>query len=118
MDEEDDVIFDSPQRRLITFVRNQRKDCVSTKNYAKLNFQELMRIHLFMHSPNIFGNECTIYTHEKLKKSYVAVSYNGRKVSLLRLLYLNFVDDIKDNDVLKCSCEHQGVCMTMAHYSI
>ena len=106
----------SPQNIFRDFLRNQRKDVTPIGRYGKLNFVECLRINKFLHNVDIFTDKCVVYENKnKNNKTYISISYNGKKVSLLKLLYLNFVDDITNHSHIKYLCEHNGLCLSIKH---
>ena len=65
----------------------------------------------------LFGSECSLWkgyiTNNKSK--YVNFYFNGNKMALHRLLYLNFIDDLHDNIYLSYKCNNEGVCCNINH---
>ena len=85
----------------------------------KLKENDLKRI--IKYTDNcLFGNECTLWkgyiTNNKSK--YVNFYFNGNKVALNRLLYLNFIGHIHDNVYLSYKCKNEGVCCNINHIII
>jgi hypothetical protein len=110
-------IEDSPQVRFIKFIEKQRKDIKAFKLYDKMYYDDMKRIHMIMGSVDIFGDECVVYDGKFKKNNYIVLSFNGKKVSLLKLLYLNYVDDL-DNDAKYVSfCNNKGLCMCLNHFT-
>ena len=68
----------------------------------------------------LFGNECSLWkgyiTNNKSK--YVNFYFNGSKIALHRLLYLNFIEHIHDNVYLSHKCKNEGVCCNINHIII
>lgn len=85
----------------------------------KLKENDLKRI--IKYTDNcLFGNECSLWkgyiTNNKSK--YVNFYFNGNKMALHRLLYLNFIGNIHDNVYLSCKCKNEGVCCNINHIII
>jgi hypothetical protein len=109
----------SPQfklRYLLNFQR-QRKNITDVGNYGKLDFQDIKRLDMYIKG-NIFSSkECCLYTGE-IKKKYSTISYKGKKVSVLRLLYHNYIKDVQADDTLEYLCDKTGVCCNLRHFKI
>ena len=107
----------SPQYNLRHLLFYQRKNLIDVGNYGKLDFNDIKRLDLYING-NIFDDKsCSLYTGE-IKKKYSTISYKGKKVSVLRILYHNFVDDINKDDILEYICEYPGLCCTLSHFKI
>lgn len=113
----DEEFPNSPQQVFRTFLRNQRKNITPIGSYDSMNFFECLRINRFIRNANIFSDNCIVFDNKNKKnnKNYISVSYNGKKVSLLKLLYINFVDDIPENKHIKYLCDHGGLCLSLKH---
>ncbi len=68
---------------------------------------------------DIFGNECCLWngyvTRSGTHSSYINFWFKGKKTSLHRLLYNNFVGDLEDTAYLKYTCSNKGVCCNVNH---
>jgi len=85
----------------------------------KLKDNDLKRI--IKYTDNcLFGNECSLWkgyiTNNKSK--YVNFYFNGNKLALHRLLYLNFISNIDDNIYLSHTCKNGGICCNINHIII
>lgn len=88
---------------------------VDLKN--KLNFLDLKRISSNIEN-DMFGEECCLWSGPIITtngKKYISFFFNGKKISLNRLLYINFVGELKSNEYLKYSCENNGTCCNVKH---
>lgn len=96
-------------------IKNQRKGLCSEK---QLDLSDLKRISNYL-GAGIFGDKCSLWTgyitNFKNKGSYINFFFKGKKISLSRLLYYNFIDDIDDNEYLKYSCDNKGKCCCLNH---
>ncbi len=102
---------------LSKLIKNQRNDISLNK---KLAFTDLTRISNNL--PNdIFSDDCCIWSgyitnlKSKKKNCYVSFFYKNKKVSLHRLLYANYIGNIKDNEYIKYTCNNKGTCCTLNH---
>jgi hypothetical protein len=86
----------------------------------KLDVKSLARISRNV-DKSIFGSECVIWkgyiTYIKgTDVFYINFFFNKKKHALHRLLYLNFIGDIKDNEYIKYSCDNKGKCCNINHF--
>ncbi len=102
-------------RELLT---RQLKNVCSTK---KLSYNDVKRISKFL-SSSIFDKEkCSLWTgyvtNEKnqSKGTYINFYFNKKKIALHRLLYLNYLGDISNDEYIKFSCENKGKCCNINH---
>ncbi len=51
------------------------------------------------------------------KTEYINFYFNGKKVALHRLLYINFKGNLRDNDYLEYKCENKGKCCNIKHFT-
>jgi len=103
---------------LVTLLEKQRKDVPITK---KLRYNDMKRLCKYIDS-NIFDeNVCTLWNGyitnvENVNKGvYINFYFKGKKIALHRLLYINFVRDLADDEYLKYSCENKGKCCNVTH---
>jgi len=103
---------------LIELIQNQIKTVTNDK---KLLYNDLRRISKYL-SKSIFCNECSLWNgyvtmiKNDKKKSYINFYFNGKKYSLHRLLYLNYIGNLDDSEYIKFSCENKGKCCTINHF--
>ena len=86
----------------------------------KLSLSDLKRV--VSHLPkDIFSEDCCIWSgyitnlNNKNKNCYVSFFYKNKKIALHRLLYLNFVENLNDNEYLKFTCDNKGKCCSLKH---
>jgi hypothetical protein len=104
---------------MIELLQNQRKTIPSDK---KLLYNDLKRISKYL--PNsIFNNECSLWigyiTSIKgvnNENQYINFYFKGKKHSLHRLLYINFIGDLNDNEYIKFKCVNKGKCCNIYHF--
>jgi len=94
----------------IEMINNQRKDI---KEDQKLYWKDMKRIIKYIDS-SIFNQNCCIWkgyiTYNK--NYYVNFYLHGKKISLHRILYINFVDDLFENRYLTFKCNNIG-CISL-----
>jgi len=99
-------------------LRKQLKNIIVNK---KLNYNDIKRISKFLSSSIFDKNKCSIWagyvTNEKNKSkgTYINFYFNKKKIALHRLLYINYVEDISNNEYLKFSCSNKGKCCNVSH---
>ena len=88
------------------FIKYQRKDI---PNKLKLKYDDIIRI--IKHTNNsIFTNECSLWDSD-----CTYFYFNKKKHSLQRLLYINFIDDLHDNEYIKFNCPNKNICCCINH---
>lgn len=87
-------------------VKNQRDDI--PEDY-KLYYKDMKRVIKKIDS-SIFNENCTIWKgYITFNKNYYVNFYlYGKKLSLHRLLYINFIGDLYDNTYLTFKCKNKG----------
>jgi hypothetical protein len=103
---------------LIELIQNQKKN---TNNDKKLLYNDLRRISKYLHT-SIFINECSIWTgyitqiKNDDKNLYINFYFKGKKYSLHRLLYVNFIGELADSEYIKFNCANKGKCCNINHF--
>ena len=102
---------------LTELLDKQLKDVVLNK---KLIYKDFVRILKNINSSLFCKDFCCIWTgyvviDEKDKSSYINFYFKQKKVSLHRLLYINFVEPLQDNEYIKFSCRNRGKCCNINH---
>lgn len=95
-------------------IQNQLPDIRKSGNYSKMSFRDLKRLDMYVEG-NIFDNDNCIRYIGELKKNTAIFSFKGKKVSLHRLLYHNFINPIIRTDIIKFKCPNKGVCANINH---
>jgi len=109
----------SPQfklRYLLNFQR-QRSNIKEIGNYGKMDFHDIKRLDMYIKGNIFVSDNCCLYTGE-IKKKYSTISYKGKKVSVLRLLYHNYINDVESEDIVEYLCEKVGICCNLRHFKI
>jgi hypothetical protein len=103
----------SPQLKLSKMVDMQRPDIPDIGNYGKLEYTDIKRLDRYIDG-DIFGGSCCVYNGER-KSNYTTLSYRSKKISVLRLLYHNYVSNIQQVDKIKYLCDNKGICCNIHH---
>jgi len=106
----------SKNKILVELINNQNDEI---ENKKRLDVKSLQRISRNIED-SIFGDKCVIWQGyityiESTNVHYVNFFFNGKKHALHRLLYLNFIGDVKSNEYLKYSCPNKGKCCNINH---
>ena len=95
-------------------IKKQLPNVYKIGNYSKMSFRDLKRLDTYIEGDIFNTDECMRYTGE-LKKNTAIFSFKGKKVSLHRLLYHNFIGPINRSDVIKFKCPNCGLCANLNH---
>jgi len=103
----------TPQEIFLKFLENQKDSIPTYQNYGKMFFEDIQRLELNI-KDDIFSDHCCIYNGE-IKNGFASISFKGKKVSVQRLLYHNYIGTIRRNQIIKYSCENKGICCCLNH---
>ena len=87
----------------------------------KLNYNELKRLTKYIDDTIFNESKCCIWKgyitniNNPSKGIYVNFYFRGKKPVLHRLLYINFVGPLGDDEYLKFVCENKGKCCNIKH---
>jgi hypothetical protein len=96
----------------------QLKNVCPTK---KLSYNDIKRISNYLNVSIFDNNKCSLWngyiTNEKnqTKGTYINFYYNKKKIALHRLLYINYIGEITNDEYIKFSCENKGKCCNINH---
>ena len=117
-DEKLEKIPDDNNFLLMELLKRQNKNISSDK---KLKYNDIKRISKFLSSSIFSEDKCSIWTgyitNEKnqSKGTYVNFYFNKKKIALHRLLYINYIGDVSNNEYIKFSCKNKGKCCNINH---
>ena len=86
----------------------------------KFTFSDLKRISSNL-SNDIFDDNCSLWNgyvtnlNSAKNNCYISFFYKNKKMALHRLLYINFIGELKDDEYLKFNCENKGKCCSLNH---
>ena len=107
-----------PENILRGLVAKQLKNVQSSK---KLQFTDLKRISKKLDGSIFDPNVCCLWTgyitniNNVAKGIYINFYFNGKKVALHRLLYINFIGPLDEDEYIKFTCKHKGKCCNIHH---
>jgi hypothetical protein len=99
-------------------INNQLKNINSDK---KLTFRDIKRICKNLNTNKFEKKKCSLWTGKVTnmninnKAKYINFYFRGKKRALHRLLYINFVGELNDDEYLKFCCENKGICCNIHH---
>lgn len=106
----------SKNKILVELVDKQLRD---VENEKRLDVKSLQRISRNVEG-SLFGDKCIIWQGyityiSSTDVHYINFFFNGKKHALHRLLYLNYMGDVKKNEYLKYTCPNKGKCCNINH---
>lgn len=87
----------------------------------KLQYSDIKRICKYIDTSIFDGESCCLWDgyitniNNINKGTYINFYFKKKKVALHRLLYTNFVEDLKKEEYLKFTCENKGRCCNVKH---
>lgn len=87
----------------------------------KLQYNDIKRVSKYVSSSIFDENNCCIWTgyitnsKNKNKGTYINFYFKKKKIALHRLLYINFVGKLQNDEYLKFSCNNKGKCCNIHH---
>jgi len=87
----------------------------------KLQYFDMLRISRHITTSIFDDNECCIWNgyisnvNHTEKCMYINFYFKGKKVALHRLLYINFIGQLDDDEYLKLICKNKGICCNVNH---
>ncbi len=96
------------------------KQLKNVSSDKKLQYTDLKRICKYINSSLFDENNCCLWhgyvtNGNNNKGTYVNFYFRKKKAALHRLLYVNFVGELLDDEYLKFNCEHRGKCCNINH---
>jgi len=114
-------LYDKIKDKNVYFNEMLKKQIDGIPSDKKLNYNDIRRISKFIKSSIFDKKKCSIWdgyiTNENnsTKGTYINFYFNKKKIALHRLLYINYIGLLSDNEYLKFSCENKGKCCNIHH---
>jgi hypothetical protein len=107
----------SKKKKILSELTSSQIKIIETTK--KFTYRDIMRICKHINK-SIFGKQCSLWegfvANIKANKSpYINFYFRGKKLALHRLLYINYVESLKDNEFIKYSCKNKGRCCCLNH---
>jgi hypothetical protein len=102
---------------LSELIRNQRKN-VDYDN--KLYLSDMQRIVKFIPCSIFLENVCCCWEgyitnkNKPNKATYINFYFKHKKKALHRLLYINYIDSLNDDEYIKFKCDNKGFCCSLS----
>lgn len=103
---------------LYELTKNQRENINYNK---KLLYNDIKKISENLNESIFNNNNCCIwqgFITTTNKNNYIHFYFNNKKILLQRLLYLNYVDELNDNEYIKFKCLNKGICCNINHFYV
>ncbi len=104
------------------FLKEMLTKQIKTVNSSKkLSYNDIKRISKFLNISIFDEDQCSLWTgyitNEKnqSKGTYINFYFNKKKIALHRLLFLNYIGEISNEEYIKFSCENKGKCCNINH---
>ena len=97
---------------------NKQKQNITTN---KLEYKDLKRISSNIDSSIFDTDKCSLWKGSCINinnKNYVNFYYCGKKKSIQRLIYNNYVDNIDDTRYIHYMCVNKGLCCNINHFTV
>ncbi len=97
------------------------KQLKETPSKIKLQYNDLKRISKYINTSIFDETECCLWNgyvtneNKKNKGTYINFYFKNKKMALHRLLYINFIENLSDDEYLKFNCENKGRCCSISH---
>lgn len=68
---------------------------------------------------SIFSSDCCVWQgyitnlNNSKKSAYINFYFRKKKKALHRILFINFKDDLKEDEYIKFTCKHAGYCCSL-----
>ena len=102
---------------LIQMLQKQRK---GLPYKLRLDIDDIKRIVYNINYSPFSETECCIWNgyvtdNDISKTKYINFYFKHHKIALHRLLYINYIDDLNNNNYLKFICKNKGICCNVTH---
>ena len=110
------TIGENKNHIIAEMIRNQLIDVQPDKKLLHTDFKRMVR---YLNTSIFTPNVCSLWQgyvtdrKNKNKGSYVNFYFRQKKVALHRLLYLNFLGPLADDEYVKFKCDQKGHCCTV-----
>jgi hypothetical protein len=99
-------------------INKQLKNVDASKKF-KLN--DIHRICKYVNSSIFTKDACCVWTgyitnkYNLVKGTYINFYFKNKKLALHRLLYINFVGPLTNEEYIKFTCNNKGICCNINH---
>ena len=99
------------------------KQLKKVDNNKKFDYQDIKRLSKYVPDSIFQTDKCVLWTGYITNKDnfekgvYINFYFRNKKYALHRLLYLNFIGNLYDDEYLRFTCENKGCCCNINHLS-
>lgn len=104
-----------PGNALSQLMNYQRPNVSQIGLYGKLGLEDFLRVAEGLDGDIFSTQECVGFRKSLETEKPAQFSFGGHKVPLNRLLYHNFIDDTRKNDIIENSCGNKSTCCNIRH---
>lgn len=111
------MTYNKENNIFIELLNKQRKDIQNNK----LEYNDLKRISNKLDKSIFEKDTCSLWngTYIEINENiYINFYYNGKKKSIQRLLYENYIGDDLNSQYINYLCPNKGLCCNINHFNI
>ena len=107
---------DKSNQIMSEMIRNQLENIDLDRRLLHADMQRMVR---YLNTSIFLSGTCSLwqgYVTDRTvrnKGSYVNFFFHGKKFGLHRLLYINFLGPLNDDEYVKFRCQHKGYCCSV-----
>jgi hypothetical protein len=112
-----DIVSDNQSNQFVAeMIRNQLGNVSPDRRLLQSDMQRMVR---FITTSIFLPDKCSLwqgYVTDRSKTNkgaYINFYFHGKKFALHRLLYINFLGPLKDDEYVKFKCKHKGHCCSV-----
>lgn len=109
-------IGESSNQLIAEMIRNQLQDIQKERRLSHPDFRRIVK---YLDQSIFIPNVCTIWQgyvtdrSGRNKGSYINFYFRKKKMALHRLLYINFLGSLADDEYVRFKCKNKGYCCSL-----
>ena len=94
---------------------NDQRDNIQIE--YRMLYNDLKRLSQYI-DDDFFTDMCCIWKRkiDYHNKKYITFYFNKKKISLYRLLYINFENSLGQDEYIRTLCPNKGLCCNVRHF--
>ena len=88
------------------------------KHY-KLDYDDMKRLSKYLYESPLKQAKCCFWKYsiirKKLNNTKIYFYFNKKKVTVIRILYMNFIGPLKRNEYINYLCNNKDICVNTGH---